>query len=72
MGFDGRAMPSAGSSGVKHSAIGLWSSEKSVSQSHFTKLDLADYMKTLPAPMHSANCKVWCGWNNGLGQFLMV
>jgi hypothetical protein len=33
---------------------------------------LADARKTLPAPMHSAKCKVWWKRNNGLGLFFMV
>ena len=35
-------------------------------------LGLADPRRTLPAPRHSANCKVWCGRNNGLGLFIVV
>jgi hypothetical protein len=30
---------------------------------------LADVGRTLPAPMHNANCKVWWRRNNGLGLF---
>jgi hypothetical protein len=35
-------------------------------------LGLADNRRTLPAPMHSVNCKVWWKRNNGVGLFLMV
>jgi hypothetical protein len=40
-------------------------------QSHGKILCLVNARQTLPAPMHSANCKVW--WrNNGVGLFFMV
>ena len=35
-------------------------------------LGLADAKKTLPAPMHTANCKVCWRTNDGLGLFFMV
>ena len=59
------AMPSIGWSGVKLTTIGLWSSGKRSLEwwikLHFrrTNLGLADSMRTLPARMRSANCKVW-------------
>jgi arginine repressor len=37
-----------------------------------TNLGLADARRMLPAPMHSANCKVWWRRNNDLGLFFMV
>jgi hypothetical protein len=40
--------------------------------SPIANLVLADGMRTLPAPLHSVNCKVWWRRNNGLGLFFMV
>ena len=37
-----------------------------------TNLGLADAWRTLPARMHSANCKVWWRRNNGLGLFFRL
>ena len=66
-------MPSGGWSGVKLTAIGLWSSGNAFSgvMNHAspsgspTNLGLADARRTLPSPKHSANCKVWWRRNNG-------
>ena len=35
-------------------------------------LGLADVRRTLPVPMHSANCKVWWRRNNGVWLFFTV
>jgi hypothetical protein len=35
-------------------------------------LGLADARRMLPAPKHSADCKVWSRRNNGLELFFMV
>ena len=37
-----------------------------------TNLGLTDARRTLPAPMHSATCKVWWKINNDLMVFFMV
>ena len=70
------SMPSVGWSGVKLAAIGHWSSENAFSgvMNHASRTNpsLADARRTLPAPMHSANCKVWWRRNNDLGLFFMV
>ena len=74
-----------GLSCVKLSTIGIWSSGNAFSgvmndaspsgspmdKSGFGRC-LADARRTLPAPIHSANCKVRWGRNNGLGLFFMV
>jgi hypothetical protein len=44
----------------------LWS-EESGGPSDYS--GLGDSRRMLSAPMHSANCKVWCTRNNGLGLF---
>ena len=51
----------------------LWSVESrfTIWQFRTTNLGLADARRTLPAPKHSANCKVWWRRNSGLGLFLM-
>jgi hypothetical protein len=82
MGFHGRAaapslkspcaMPSVGCSGVKVAVIGLWGSGASPSGSPTEYLVLLDARRTLPGPMHSANCKVWWRRNNDLRLFFMV
>ena len=69
-------MPSVGWRGVKLAAIGLWSSgnEFSVVMNHASpsvsptdKSELGDARRTLRAPIHSDNCKVWWRINIGLG-----
>ena len=51
----------------------LWSDESHFNLAvHRTNLGLTDASRTLPAPMHSDNCKVWKRRNNGLGLFFMV
>ena len=37
-----------------------------------TNMGLADARRTLPAPMHSANCNVWWRRSNSQGLFFMV
>ena len=76
------AVPRISCSGVKLTAIGLWRSGNPFSgvlnirftiwQSGVRIWVLTDSRSTLPAPMHSANCKVWWMRNNGLGLFFMV
>ena len=44
----------------------------SLSGSMIDKSVVGDARRTLPARMHSDNCKVWWRRNNGLGQFFMV
>ena len=71
------AIPSRGWSVVKLAAIGLWSSGNTFFRvmnhtSPSGHLGLADTRRTLPARMHSANCKVWWRRNNGLWLFFMV
>ena len=75
------AMPSVSWSAVKLTAIGLWSSGNGLSRvmNHVyhlaverLNLGLADARRTLPAWIHSADCKVWWRRNNGLGMFFMV
>ena len=51
------AMPSVGWNGVNLAAVGLWSSGNAFSG--VMNLGLADAWRTLPAPLHSANCTVW-------------
>ena len=65
-------MPSIGSSGVKLAPLGLWSSGNAfpgVMNQASQSGSLTDARRTLPARMCSANCKVWCRRNNGLGCF---
>ena len=74
-------MWSVGWSGVKHAAIGLWGSGNAFSGVNHASTSGCPMNESgfggcqenaIPAPMHSANCKVWWRRNNGLGLFFMV
>jgi hypothetical protein len=72
-------MPSISWGDLKLAAIGLWSSGNafsvvmnhlSLSGSSMDKYFLVDAGRMLPAPMHSANCKVWWRRNNDLREIM--
>ena len=48
----------------------LWSDESRFTMAvRRTNLGLSDARRTLPAPLHSANCTVWWRRNHSLGLF---